>query len=91
MPLYEYSCAGCEKVLEVMQKFSDAPLAACPECNGPVTKLVSLSSFSLKGGGWYVTDYKKSGAKSESAPANTESTAPAPAPASKPAAPSSST
>ena len=59
MPLYEYECGGCKKVLEVMQKFSDAPLSACPECGGGVTKLMSLGSFSLKGSGWYATDYKR--------------------------------
>ncbi|MGK5084218.1 FmdB family zinc ribbon protein [Bdellovibrionota bacterium FG-1] len=59
MPLYEYQCSACSKVFETMQKFSDAPLSECPECNGPVSKLVSMSSFSLKGSGWYTTDYKK--------------------------------
>ena len=42
-----------------MQKFSDAPMAACPDCNGPVAKLISATSFSLKGGGWYTSDYKR--------------------------------
>lgn len=60
MPLYEYSCAKCGKTLEVIQKFSDAPLIVCPECGGEVTKLMSRTSFQLKGGGWYATDYKKS-------------------------------
>lgn len=59
MPLYEYQCADCKKIHEIMQKFSDAPIQDCPECNGPVTKLMSLSSFSLKGAGWYTTDYKR--------------------------------
>jgi putative FmdB family regulatory protein len=59
MPIYEYECESCRKVHEVMQKFSDAPLTACPECNSPVKKLVSMSSFALKGTGWYTTDYKK--------------------------------
>lgn len=42
-----------------MQKFSDSPLERCPECDGPVSKLMSLTSFSLKGSGWYTTDYKR--------------------------------
>jgi putative FmdB family regulatory protein len=70
MPLYEYQCRGCQKVHEVVQKFSDAPLSECPECQGPVEKLMSLSSFALKGSGWYTTDYKRSGSgKSETAAA----------------------
>lgn len=65
MPLYEYQCSKCDRVHEVMQKFSDAPLSECPECQGPVTKLMSMNSFSLKGSGWYTTDYKRSGPKPE--------------------------
>lgn len=46
-----------------MQKFSDAPLSECPQCQGDVKKLMSLSSFALKGSGWYTTDYKRAGSK----------------------------
>jgi putative FmdB family regulatory protein len=59
MPMYEYQCNTCKKVHEVVQKFSDAPLEKCPECQGPIEKIMSLSSFALKGTGWYTTDYKK--------------------------------
>jgi putative FmdB family regulatory protein len=59
MPLYEYKCLKCEKIHEVMQKFSDPLMEACPQCQGKVEKLLSLNSFSLKGTGWYTTDYKK--------------------------------
>ncbi len=61
MPLYEYECAQCKKVLEIIQKFSDAALTACPTCGQPVKKLISRSSFELKGTGWYASDYKKGG------------------------------
>jgi putative FmdB family regulatory protein len=67
MPLYEYECATCQKVHEVMQKFADAPLTECPECKGPVAKLISRSSFALKGSGWYTSDYKRAGRKDEAA------------------------
>lgn len=40
-----------------MQKFSDELLNACPDCGGEVKKLISNTSFVLKGSGWYVTDY----------------------------------
>jgi putative FmdB family regulatory protein len=72
MPLYEYECPKCEKVIEVMQKFSDPPLATCETCGGPVAKLVSRTSFQLKGTGWYATDYKKSGSTAPSAPAKSK-------------------
>jgi|Deesub1362B_J571_1020462.scaffolds.fasta_scaffold00355_15 putative FmdB family regulatory protein len=57
MPIYEYKCLSCEKHLEVVQKFSDAPLTTCPECGGELKKLISNTSFILKGSGWYITDY----------------------------------
>jgi putative FmdB family regulatory protein len=67
VPLYEYRCAKCGKVFEVLQKFSDAPLKRHKECGGSVTRLVSASSFQLKGGGWYASGYaKEPPAKSES-------------------------
>lgn len=58
MPLYEYQCDKCGKVVEAIQKFSDDPLTKCEECGGELKKLISKSSFALKGKGWYVTDYK---------------------------------
>ena len=57
MPIYEYECPTCEKVLEVQQRISDDPLSTCPDCGGKVKKLVSMSSFHLKGGGWYSDGY----------------------------------
>lgn len=57
MPLYEYECAQCGQVEEALQKFSDKPLKKCRNCSGSLRKLISNSSFHLKGTGWYVTDY----------------------------------
>ncbi len=57
MPIYEYECSKCGKVTEAMQRFSDPPLAECSHCRGPVRKMISMSTFHLKGSGWYVTDY----------------------------------
>ena len=57
MPIYEYECTKCGKVEEVIQKFSDKPLTKCKSCSGKLHKLVSHSTFHLKGTGWYVTDY----------------------------------
>lgn len=59
MPIYEYRCERCQKIVEVMQKFTDKPLSRCPSCGGKVSRLISNCSFQLKGSGWYVTDYKK--------------------------------
>lgn len=57
MPIYEYECAKCSIVVEAFQKFSDKPLVKCQHCGGKLQKLVSQSTFHLKGTGWYVTDY----------------------------------
>lgn len=71
MPLYEYECDTCGHRFEVIQKFSDAPLTACPKCQGAVRKLLSSPAIQFKGSGWYITDYaKKSG--TGAAPAKSE-------------------
>ncbi len=56
MPIYEYQCAACGQIVEKWQKFSEAPLAVCPQCGGSLSKLISACAFHLKGGGWYVSD-----------------------------------
>ncbi|MGD2185669.1 MAG: zinc ribbon domain-containing protein [Desulfobacterales bacterium] len=57
MPIYEYECNKCGQIEEVFQKFSDRPVTRCKQCSGKLHKLISHSSFHLKGTGWYVTDY----------------------------------
>src|SRR5216683_1297764 len=56
MPTYEYDCGTCG-TFEVTQRITDKPLRRCPTCKGKVRKLISSTSFQLKGSGWYVTDY----------------------------------
>src|SRR5438067_11914763 len=60
MPIYEYRCPKCGD-FEAMQKMSDNPLTHCPTCRRKVTKLISSTTFHLKGSGWYVTDYARKG------------------------------
>ena len=68
MPIYEYKCLDCGSHFEKRQSVSDEPLKVCEKCEGRLEKQWSLSGFSFKGDGWYVTDYsKKGGGKSESA------------------------
>lgn len=81
MPVYEYECGGCEKVFEVQQRMADGPLTACPECGGAVRKLISMSSFQLKGSGWYNDGYSgrsngKDGAACPAAGKTVEATPP---------------
>jgi putative FmdB family regulatory protein len=65
MPIYEYSCKRCG-VFEVTQRITESPLARCPTCDGDVHRLISQTSFVLKGSGWYITDYARSNGKSQS-------------------------
>ncbi|NPV04676.1 MAG: zinc ribbon domain-containing protein [Syntrophaceae bacterium] len=57
MPIYEYRCRKCNREFEEVQSITAPELKSCKFCKGPVTKLMSVSSFHLKGSGWYVTDY----------------------------------
>jgi putative FmdB family regulatory protein len=66
MPIYEYECSECGRIDEVIQKFSDKPLTKCKYCSGKLHKLISHSSFHLKGTGWYVTDYANASRSSAS-------------------------
>ncbi len=68
MPIYEYECVKCGKVDEVLQKFSDKPLSKCKRCSGKLHKLISHTSFHLKGTGWYATDYANKSHRPSSSP-----------------------
>ena len=61
MPIYEYVCEDCGEMTEAMQKISDPPLKTCPKCKGSLKKVISNTSFILKGTGWYATDYANKG------------------------------
>jgi putative FmdB family regulatory protein len=63
MPIYEYQCPSCDSVFEEWQSGFEEREMRCPECGQPANRLISHTSFHLKGSGWYVTDYagKKSG------------------------------
>src|SRR5262245_39671032 len=77
MPIYEYQCEKCQEALEISQKISEPPLTTCPKCGGVLRKLISRTSFQLKGGGWYQTDYKKTTSPSSSGTTSETSSTPA--------------
>src|SRR5437762_14064938 len=70
MPIYEFVCESCGRLVEKLQKVSDPPPDACPECGGKMAKIMSRNSFQLKGGGWYRDLYSKGGSSGASAPAS---------------------
>lgn len=64
MPIYEYRCSTCGFQEEYLRKVSDPLLSVCPECGKETFgKMLTSAGFQLKGGGWYATDFKHSGAK----------------------------
>jgi putative FmdB family regulatory protein len=75
MPIYEYRCTSCQAELEKLQKINDPPLVECPECGkDSLVKLISASSFRLKGSGWYETDFKTGSKKNGAAEETTTKT-----------------
>ncbi len=79
MPIYEYQCTKCGEVFEAFQKITDEPLSQCKFCKAKVEKLISHSTFQLKGSGWYLTDYarKNSSGSGEKPKAGESSSKPA--------------
>lgn len=78
MPIYEYHCLDCKKDHEIIQKFSDKALKKCPSCAGKMQKKMSLTSFQLKGDGWYASGYvKEKEKKTEKAPEKKAEASPA--------------
>src|SRR5206468_12933675 len=63
MPTYQYACTSCGERLEVVQKFSDDPLTACPACQGTLRKVFSPVGVVFKGSGFYKTDSRSSAKK----------------------------
>lgn len=77
MPIYEYVCEECGRLTEQMQKVSDPPLKKCPECGSKkVARVMSRTSFQLKGGGWYSDLYGKPKAKKEPTSSSSSSSTP---------------
>ena len=62
MPTYEYNCTSCG-TFDVEQRITEPALDSCDKCGGPVKRLISRSSFALRGGGWYADGYASSSGK----------------------------
>jgi len=83
MPVYEYACEKCGHEFEASQRITDEPIKVCPKCRARrVKRLISQTSFVLKGSGWYSDLYsskgkdKKEKSDSESTSDATSSSAP---------------
>jgi len=76
MPIYEYKCDKCG-IYEVTQRITESPLKKCPTCGRKTERILSRSSFVLKGSGWYQTDYGRKGSSvSESSSSNGSTSTP---------------
>ncbi|NLX11577.1 MAG: FmdB family transcriptional regulator [Chloroflexi bacterium] len=58
MPIYTYECEECGVRFDARQKFTDEPIAECPECSGHTHRVPQAVGIVFKGSGWYVTDSK---------------------------------
>lgn len=56
MPTYAYRCTACSHEFDIFQKFTDKPLAECPECGSPLRKVFQPVGIVFKGSGWYIND-----------------------------------
>lgn len=52
-PIYEYRCEKCGKIIDVFQPHTAGDYRLCPRCLGDMKRIVSKTTFHLKGGGWY--------------------------------------
>ena len=72
MPIYEYECTDCGKLIEVIQKVNARAPGRCEACSGRLRKKISRTSFHLKGGGWYSDGYGDGVSSSPKAPSKSE-------------------
>jgi putative FmdB family regulatory protein len=64
MPTYEYQCGACDHEFEREQRITEEPIKTCPKCKArKARRLISRTSFVLKGSGWYSDLYSSPGSK----------------------------
>ena len=69
MPIYAYRCEDCGHAQDFLQKMSDPLIDTCPACGSKkFPKQLTAAGFQLKGGGWYVTDFRDGGKKDAKKP-----------------------
>ena len=63
MPTYAYQCQACAHAFDAFQKFAEDPLTVCPECQGPIRRVIHPTPVVFKGSGWYINDSKAANKK----------------------------
>ncbi len=60
MPTYVYRCENCGHRFEAWQHMTDDPLTTCPQCEGPIHRVLFPAGIVFKGSGFYSTDSRRS-------------------------------
>ena len=80
MPTYEYKCAKCGLLFELVQRMSDAPISTCGTCGGKVKRLIGTGAgIIFKGSGYYCTDFKTKTGTPDTPPPKPSAVSPSPA------------
>jgi putative FmdB family regulatory protein len=60
VPTYEYACSLCRHEWELEQSIKEPPVDHCARCGAKTAvRLISRTSFVLKGEGWSPMNYSK--------------------------------
>jgi putative FmdB family regulatory protein len=74
VPTYSYACTECADRFDVVQAFTDDALTTCEKCSGRLRKLFNSVGVVFKGSGFYRTDSRESGKKSNGSTNGSSST-----------------
>lgn len=78
MPLYDYRCKECDRVVEVMHGIHESGPETCETCGGAMRKLLSTPAIHFKGSGWAKKDAAAASAKKAKPKAGSSSAATSP-------------
>jgi putative FmdB family regulatory protein len=67
MPTYDYECDACNHTFELFQPITAGHIRKCPECGKlKLKRLIGAGgTIIFKGSGFYQTDYRSEGYKSQ--------------------------
>ncbi|MBC8552595.1 MAG: zinc ribbon domain-containing protein [Candidatus Brocadiales bacterium] len=77
MPTYDYECNACNHTMELFQSITAKHIRKCPECGKlKLKRLIGTgSTIIFKGSGFYQTDYRSEGYKTQEKAEKESSTA----------------